>query len=405
MNLIDLREFKVKIDKIILIEDSELIFNTTEYEIGMYKRYFYKYNMNNEHCYRINKKGIDTCEECYYNNYILNDYIYTNSYKVQNNETERFMCRVNLINGETDKIYSTKKDVDFTSINERYLLLKGSNYNIDEKHIDALKDIQGEYDYAVLCDLLDKKEYEIKDKRVVLGIRDYFISYTLGNNSYIVFEEAYMDDWELEEMFKEGIKKEDFYRNGYRESINVISLDKFVESLQDGCEIIPFNQINKTELTAWTRYFGMDDENIYYRVKDFESKVQSIYSINKKTLEKQLLKSIYMDNIGLLFMDYSLWYDKTNRKIYETKVIDDSTKEVKEIMDEDFTFKYKGIKENFEGLIKDCFITSYWVEDDIGDDYKNFVKIRNIKTGTIDIYEGACTIIKDNIVLFKSLCR
>lgn len=257
-------------DKIILFEDSEIIFSNTEYEKGVYKRYFYKYNVSNKDIHKINKNGIDTCEDVYYNSYILNDYIYTNSCKVQDNDTEIFMCRVNIIDGKTDKLYSTEKYVSFIFISERYLLLRGSNYEINEEYSDAQKNVEGEYEYAILCDLKDKKEYEIKDKRVVLGIRDYFISYTVDNNRYIVFEEAYMEDWEIEEIFEEGIKKEDFYINSYRESINVISLDKFVESVQEGCKIIPFNQIHKTELTSWTRYFGMDDQNIYYRVKDFK---------------------------------------------------------------------------------------------------------------------------------------
>ncbi|MGH4120925.1 hypothetical protein [Clostridium sp.] len=402
MNLIDLREFESKIDKIIPFDDTEFIFSTTECEKEDYKRYFYKYNMKNKHFCRINKIGIDTYADVYYNNYILNNCIYTNSYKVKYNGTETFMSKVNLIDGKIDKIYSIEKDVTFIFIfiSERYLLLNSSNCNIDEEHFDVKKDIQGEYDYAILCDLKEKKEYEIKDKRVVLGTRDYFISYIVDSKIYIVFEEAYMEDYELEDMFKERIKKEDFYKSGYRESINVIPLDKFVESVQEGCEIIPFNQIHKTEITSWTRYFGMDEKNIYYRVKDFESKIQYIYSINKKTLEKQLLKSIQMDNSELSFLNYSIWYDKDNRKIYETKVIDDNTKEVKEIMHEDFTFKYDGIKEEFEGLIENHLITSYWIEEDNGYDYKNFVKVQDTKSGTIDTYEGVCTIIKDNIILF-----
>ena len=401
MNLIDLREFNFSTHKIISFDDSGFIFSNTEFEKEVYKRFFYKYNMDNKNIHKINEKGIDTCENIFYYTYILNDYIYTNSYSVQDNIIENFMCRVNLINGETDKIYSTKKDVTFIFINDRYLLLNGSHYEIDEEHSDARRYIQGKYDYTILCDLLDKKEYEIKDKRVILGIRDYFISYTIDDNNYIVFEEAYMDDYELEESFKEGSVKEAFYKNGYRESINVISLDKFIESVKEGCETIPFTQIHKTELTSWTRYFGMDNKNIYYRVKNFKNKVQSIYSINKKTLEKRLLKSIQMYNSEFSFLNYSVWYDNENRKIYETKVIDNNTKEIKEIMNEDFIFKYKGIKEDFEGLIHNYFITSYWIEDNYGDNYKNFVKIRNIKNGTINIYEGVCTIIKDNIILFK----
>jgi len=107
-----------------------------------------------------------------------------------------------------------------------------------------------------------------------------------------------------------------------------------------------------------------------------------------------------MDNSEFSFSNYSIWYDMKNRKIYKTKVIDDTIKEVKEILYEDFTFKYEELRESFEGVIDNCVITSFWTEDDNGDNYKTFVKIRDTKNGTIDIYEGVCIIIKDNIILY-----
>jgi len=402
MNLFDLREFNFEMDKIISFEDNEFIFSNKEYEKGDYKRYFYKYNIENNYTYRINNEGITTVEAAYYNNYIFNNYLYTNSYTVKDDVTKINMYQVNLMDGDIDELYSVPKDVSIIFLSERYALLRGSNYEMDDEHSDFQKNIQGEYDYAILCDLKEKVEYEIKDKRVILGIRDYFIPYTVDGIVHIVFEESYMDDWELEEMFEDGIKKEDFYINSYRESINIISLDKFVEAVKESYRIIPFNQIHKTELTAWTRYFGMDSENIYYRTKDFQSKIQNIYSVNKKTLKKQLFKSIQMDASRFSYSKNSIYYDMENRKIYRIKVTDDNEKEVKELLDEDFIFKYSEIREHFNALIDNCIITSFWTEDENGDNYKDFVKIRDINNVTKDIYEGSCIIIKDNIILFKA---
>ncbi len=80
--------------------------------------------------------------------------------------------------------------------------------------------------------------------------------------------------------------------------------------------------------------------------------------------------------------------------------MDDNIKEVNEILYKDFTYKYNEVKEDFVGVIDNCVITSFWTEDESGDNYKGFVKIKDIKNETVDIYEGTCTIIKDNIVLF-----
>ncbi|MEW9096070.1 MAG: hypothetical protein AB2417_13400 [Clostridiaceae bacterium] len=388
-------------NKIVSFKNSEFIFGNKECEEGIYKRYFYKYNMKDKSIKKINKVEIDTCENDLFNSCIFNNYIYTNSYEVQEDCTETSIYAINIIDESIDKLYSIKKEASAIFLSERYIIFMGNDFEIDEEHGDVQKDIHGEYDYAILCDLKDKKEYKIKDKRVVLGIRDYFIPYDIDGSRYIVFEEAYMEDWELEEMFWEGIKKENFYRNGYRESINIISLQRFIQFIKSGCEVIPFSQIHNTELIAWTRYFGMDDENIYYRVKDFESKIQHIYSVNKKTLEKQLLKSIQMNDSKFSYSRNFIWYDIENRRIYEIRIMENGVKRIKEILNEDFTFEYSELNEDFEGIIGDYFITSFWTEDGNGDNYKNFVKIRDIKNETINNYEGVCIILKDNVILFK----
>ena len=401
MNFIDLRKFEFETDKIISFNDSEFIFGNTEQEEGIYVRYFYIYNMKNNVLDKINKIGIETSECAYYDSNIIKKNIYTNVYKVHGETTETSIYRINIINGQVDKLYSIHGDLGIIILSDRYVILRGSNYEIDEEHSDVQKDIRGEYEYAILCDIKDKKEYEINDKRVVLGIRDYFITYIVDEDSYIVFEEAYMEDWELEYMFEDGIKKEKFYMDSYRESINIISIDKFVESVKNGCKVIPFNEIHKTELTSWTRYFGMDNENIYYRVKNFESKIQEIYSINKKTLDKRLVKSIKIDGKNESYSYYRIWHDIENRNIYEKKIVDGNKKIIKEIYNKNSSIILDDKNEELDGIIDEYIITSFWTEDDNGDNYKNFLKIKNIKDGNIDIYEGICTIIKDNVILFK----
>ena len=402
MNLIDLRKFDYEVDKIISLKDNEVIFSNIENKNEVYKRYFYKYNLKTKCIHKINDNGIITTQYAYYNNYCFDNYIYTNSYNQKNDDIiETLIYRINLIDGRIDLLYSTEKELSVIFSSDKYALLKGSNYEIDDEHSDFKKNLQGEYDYAILLDLKDTIEYEIKDKRVILGIRDYFIPYTFNGIQYIVFEEAYMDDWELEELFDDGLKKEDFYMNSYMESINIISLDKLVKSIKEDCKVIPFNQLHATELIEWTRYFGMDDNNIYYRTKNFESKIQKIYSVDKKTLEKRLIQSIQMDNNKFSYSKNNIRYDIDNRKIYSMKVIDNKIKEIKELFDEDFAFEYNEIRENFDAFIDNYFITSFWTEDDNGDNYTDFTKIRDTKNLTEDIYEGSCLIIENNVLLFK----
>lgn len=397
MNLIDLRKYQFQIDKIILFDDSKCIFQNIEFEQGIYKAYFYTYSLVDKTVRIINKNGIETNEDTSYSNCILNEYIYTNSAKGDADDKEISIYRINIEDGEIEELYSTKKDVVVNILNDRYILLSGNNYKIDEEHSDIQKEYRGEYDYAILCDTKDKKEYKIKDKKLVLGIRDYCISYSVDESRYMIFEEAYMEDWELEDYFERGVKKEEFYINSYMESINIISVDRLAEAIKAGDNTIPFNVIHKTELNACTRYFGMDDKNIYYRVKNFKTKIEDIFSVNKRTLKKMLLKTIKMDSN----QSYNIHHDIKNRQIYKQKIIHGNKTSVIEIYNNSFSTELDDEKESFQGIIDDYIITEYWTEDDNGYNLKNFVKVKNIKNGAVNIYEGVCTIIKDNLVLFK----
>lgn len=401
MKLIDLRGFHYEINKIVSFDNNELIFGNTEFEEGVYKRYFYKYAIDSSSPTKINSKGINTCENARYNTYKTRDYIYTNAYEVKQKEVVTSIYRINLLDGITEKLYSISKDVEVIIIDSQYVIFRGTDYEIDEEHLDVEKDINGEYDYAILCDLKDVIEYPIKDRRVILGIRDHFIPYEIDNKTYIVLEEAYMEDWELEEAFDKGIKKEDFCREGYRDSINIISVDQFAQSIKSELTTIEFSQISKTELSAWARYFGMDDKNIYFRVKDFETKVEEIYRIDKRTLEKQLISSMLWKKENIEYYSYDIWYDIKNRKIYEIKSIDGKEKEIKELFDGDFIYRLDNISEDFGGVIGEHIITWFWTEDEDGENYREFVRIRHTYNESEVTYEGNYSIISENVILFK----
>ena len=401
MNLIDLREFKFQKDKLMLFQEKQIIFSNIEDEKQCNKLYFYWFEIETKSSYKINKMGIDICENSLYTTYILGNYIYISSYKGQGEDRETILHRLNIGTGQVEELYCIQNHVKVIFLDQRYALFNGSKFETDEKYCDVKKEINGEYNYAILCDFIEKKEYVVHDKRIILGLRDHFIPYEMSGTRYVVFEESYMEDWELEMMSRKNTKKEDFYRNGYKESINVISLYGFVESVIQGYREIPFQQIYQTELTGWTRYFGMDNYNIYYRVKDFESNIEWIYSLDKHTLESKLLKCIHVENKEELYSKnciLSMHYDLEDRKIYK---IDHSRKRIKEILDESLEYNYNRKRESFEGVIGDCCITSFWKEDDQKNDYRVFVKIKNIKNKITDIYEGVCMVIKDNVVLFK----
>ncbi|GKX66661.1 hypothetical protein [Inconstantimicrobium mannanitabidum] len=403
MDLIDLRKFDFDMFEVVSENDSELIFQGIELENGIYKSYVYIYYFTNKCVERINKVGIETAECGLHDNCILNNYLYTCLTKANSEGKEMYIYRISLTDGGIENLYCITKNAFVNILSDRYVLVNGNDYKIDKEHSDLEKELKGEYDYAILCDLEGKKEYKINDIRIASGIRDYFIPYSVDGSRYVVFEEAYMYDVELQEIFEKGIGKEDFYRNGYRESINIISLSKFAESVKSGCNVIPFKEIHKTELNAWTRYFGMDDENIYYRVMNFETKIEQIFLVDKRNFEKRILKSVKSDTDSSSYSYYNLCHNIKNKEIYEIIVVNKNKYIIKGIYKNSYNIVLDDVRESFQGVVGDYIITEFWTEDDNGDNYKDFVKIKNTKDNSVSIYEGTCTIIKDKLVLFKYL--
>jgi DNA polymerase III sliding clamp (beta) subunit (PCNA family) len=160
--------------------------------------------------------------------------------------------------------------------------------------------------------------------------------------------------------------------------------------------LIDLRKFNYSEV----KVISLKNNEVIFSNMECENKVYKRY-FYKYNIEKQLLKSIQMDNNKFSYSNNNIRYDIDNRKIYTLKVIDGTKKEVKEIFDKDFTFEYDELRENFVALIDNYFITSYWTEDDNGDNSIDFTTIRDTKNLTEDIYEGSCLIIENNVLLFK----
>lgn len=102
-----------------------------------------------------------------------------------------------------------------------------------------------------------------------------------------------MEDYEKEDIYYKRVTKEDLYiKESYNESLNVMSLEGFVESIKNSGDNIPFIEVCNKELDGWTRYFGMDDKSIYFRTKDFKSGTESYYMVDKSNFIKEKIESI-----------------------------------------------------------------------------------------------------------------
>ncbi|MFA9398110.1 MAG: hypothetical protein ACERKV_07585 [Clostridiaceae bacterium] len=356
--------------------------------------YFYDIKENIEH--KINKIKIITSD--FYNKKI---YLYKNNIIIPIiNDNEIKIFRIDMDLNIIDEIYKFQIDeeiysgIDFLGMD--YFILYIDESNLENEKFDVQKDIQGEYIKAILYNIKDCGKYEILDKRIVLGVRDYLEYFNYKGKEFLVFEEAYMEDWEQEEAYNENCNKDKYHRNSFRESINVISLNKFVDKIKEKATNLPFYQIHKTEIDGWTRYFGMDEINIYYRTKKFNTGIETIYAVNKETLVEEKICEIDFNKLG----NNKLRYHVENRKIY-SEHSDELKKYVKGIYNSNLDINFEKKLGNFHTVLDDEYLLTYYWEEDSQDNYYDYMVIKNLINNEEKLYQGLAYISGDLVILCK----
>ncbi len=161
---------------------------------------------------------------------------------------------------------------------------------INENNIIIFLEEVSSFSYdGFLFNLLENKNYHIKDRRLIDTHQYNFEIYNIKKEFYICFGEKYMTDWEKEEIYR-AVKARKILVNDCFESLNIIKVKDFINAIKMSLDIIPFTIIDTRSTRGLVRYIFMDNLNIYYRIKDFDDNIEKIYSISKIRLKKKLIK-------------------------------------------------------------------------------------------------------------------
>ncbi|MCY6483429.1 hypothetical protein OW763_03535 [Clostridium aestuarii] len=398
MKIIDIRKYCKEEFELITVHNNRIYYckadnlqNENEYLVD-----FYYYDIENKIENKITNTSIYTSEfygkKIYtYDKYIMFSII---------NKDDIQIFKLDMNTNKVDKVSEFKVDKKYYNgisfLGDTYLILYIDKSDVDDEKFNRAKDVQGGYESAYLYDIYNGQKYEILDKRVILGVRDYLEYYTYNGQGFLIFEEAYMEDWEQQELYHENLDKTDYYRESYRESINIISLNEFVEGIENRNIMISFHQVHKTEVQGWTRYFGMDETNIYYRTKNFKTNVESICCVNKNNLKQEKLGEIHFDKLK----DNNIRYDIKKQKIYN-KHYDENKIHIYGIYNSDTEISFeKSIGEFYDIIDNKYLITYYWEEDD-QDNYYDYMVIKNLMSSEEKLYQGMCCVVDDLVIMYK----
>jgi len=402
IKIIDIRKYTGSKSQIVNYEDGKIIFAKD-------------YKINNKYYYSINNYSVasDTVEEIY--KYEIPEFEYTSQY-FSVVEEDIIIIKMHFINrvevdilDKNSKILKSKHSFqlneELTSIpiiiNSRYFIFYT---DIDEMNTNEYMQNKekGYYHFLYLCDLVEDKIYLIKDLKIVNGLSvvhgllDRIPAFIHNNQEYLLFNEAYMSDYEYEEDIYDAIKGNKLNKDLVTvvEALYSISVNDFVEAIKAGEENIPFKEISKRYLDGWVRYLAIDEENIYFREKDFQTQIEKIYAVDKASLQ-----TIVMAEINHKYIKGRVFY---GNKIYEEVKLDGYMK-IRGLYNCNYDLCFKrGKNVWFDEFINDRYlITSQWIEDE-EKNYFELVYITDVKQNKCIKYDGACKIYDNSVVIYDN---
>lgn len=254
---------------------------------------------------------------------------------------------------------------------------------LNENHIIVFFQELKTFSYdGFLFDLSEDKSYCIYDRKVVDSIDSKFICYSIKDTEYICFEELYMDVYDKKSIY-DAIKLKEIVFTDCFESLNTIKLDEFIYSIKCEMDEIPFKVIDKISSTGYIRYLGMDKNHIYYRIINFETGVENIYSVSKIRFKKSNILNIehVADSVEYI-------YDFENIKVYRVE----SCKTIAGILNSNLYVDLTEIEFKSIEYIDKKQIVLNLKSGDTG--------ILNLNTGNIQHFSGKNYRIKNNIIVY-----
>lgn len=369
MNIIDIRSLLDKVESTILYLDKKEI-------------YIAKYTSNTIYILSINVKNfyqtpIATweCTKCEFDN--IGFRVYNKTLFIVYQENNNLIIK---------KISLEKKKIEL----EKSYLITGNKLDcqrilvVNENNIIIFFEELKFFSYdGFLCDLFEDKSYCINDRCLVDSITKDFRLYKIDGKYYICFEEIYMDDWEKEEIYI-AVKKREIVVTDCFESLKVIEVNEFINSIKQDREQIPFDTVDMVSTYGWVRYLGMNRTHIFYRFKDFSTKIERIYSVSKIKLKRRLVMEIFDDK------DKTYFYDVDNTRIFE--ITNNLT--VKGILNSSISFNdIQGGK--IEYIDSKNLLLSYDKLDEL-----KLIRLNKNKGYETRVYTGKKCRIKNNIILY-----
>ena len=169
----------------------------------------------------------------------------------------------------------------------------------------------------------------------------------------------------------------------------------FIVSSKAGEKRVPLELILSAGTTGLVRYAGMNDEDLYFRVKHFPTNDQRLCAVNKRTGKRRIVAQL---NLAEDDQDAFFCIDTEDGRAYKIVGRDDCFEAIG-VLNSDLHAQYSKELGEFITCVEDRFIVAKYVLSDETDSFE-FNSIYDCLTGEQQSYECSCAVKEGTVVLY-----
>lgn len=264
----------------------------------------------------------------------------------------------------------------------------------DDEHTElfaAYRQLTGYNRVALLFDLDEEAYYYIRDPRICAASACELISYDLDGERQLLVLQPHGDEHE----------KYKCYRNmrwlgeHVNDNVWLCPLFDFVVSIKAGEARAPMELILSAGTSGLVRYAGMNDEDLYFRVKHFPSNDQRLCAVSKRSGKRRIVAQLNLEENE---PDAFFCIDTEDGRAYKISDCGDCI-EADGVLNSGLQVQYSKELGDFITCVEDRFIIAKYILADDTDSF-TFYSIYDCFTQKQLSFECACEVKSGTVVLY-----
>lgn len=264
----------------------------------------------------------------------------------------------------------------------------------DEAHAELFSEyrrLTGFSRVSLLFDLEEESYYYLRDPRICNAAARDLVTYDLDGERQLLVLQPHGDEREKMNCYKNMR----WLGDNVNDNVWLCPLFDFIVSAKSGEKRVPLELILSAGTTGLVRYAGMNDEDIYFRVKHFPSNDQRLCAVNKHTGKRRIVAQL---NLGADDQDAYFCIDTEDGRAYKIADRGDFF-EAMGVLNSDLHARYSKELGDFLTCVENRFIVAKYILSDESDSFE-FNSIYDCMTGEQQSYECFCAVKGGTVVLY-----